>query len=159
MDSEMSIPIGESCSLPPRSPQLSFQQRNNNKNRTNHDRSLSQQSGINHNVLTATSFKISCSDEEDEDTEFIDNEAYQKVQDSEFVTRLPVENGYYGSQNTIGSSSRCSPVASIEGAGYGSQGYGSQQQIAESDANSKPKFKIRRGGRRGEVFEKVELRH
>ena len=156
MESEMSIPIGESCSLPPRSPQLSFQQRNNHKNRTNHDRSISQQSGgRDHNVLTATSFKVSCSDEEeDEDTEFIDNEAYQKVQESEFVTRLPVENGYFGSQNTIGSNSRCSPVAPLEGAEYGSQ-----QQMIEVGDNSKPRFKIRRGGRRGEVFEKVELRH
>ena len=64
------------------------------------------------------------------------NEAYQKVQDSEFVTRLPVENGYYGSQNTIGSSSRCSPVASTEGAGYGSQGYSKLLRVMRTQSQS-----------------------
>ena len=158
-ESEMSIPIGESCSLPPRSPQLSFKQQNNN--RTNHDRAASHHSLHDHTVMTPASFNISCSDNElreEEDTEFIDNEAYQKVQESGFTTRPHEgEGGRFGSQNNmLGSSTRCSPVVTVEGRG---SGYGSQQQMIEDDDDVKPRFKIKRGGRRGDVFEKVELHH
>ena len=148
MESEMSIPIGESCSQPPRSPQLSYHQQNNNKNRTNHDRSTP--SNHDHNVMTPASFNISCSDNEDEDTEFIDNEAYQKVQESQF------SGGGFGSHNNIVHvPSRCSPVVTMEG------GYGSQQRMIEDSegGSSKPRFKLGRSAKRGEVFEKVELRH
>ena len=149
MESEMSIPIGESCSQPPRSPQLSYQQRNNSRNRTNHDRSAL---GLNrdHNVMTPASFNISCSENEEEESEFFDNEAYQKVQESQFIG-----GGGFGSQNNVLGSSRCSPVVTMEG------GYGSQQRMIEDSEgeSSKPRFKIGRSARRGEVFEKVELRH
>lgn len=149
MESEMSIPIGESCSQPPRSPQLSFQQQNNTRNRTNHDRYAS--STRDHNIMTPASFNLSSSDNEDEDTEFIDNEAYQKVQESQLVGG----GGIFGSQNTIHSvASQCSPVVTME------RGYGSLQRMIEDDGEStKPRFKIGRSARRGEVFERVELRH
>lgn len=156
----MSIPMGESCSQPPHSPQLIFNQQNNSRNRTNHDRSGRQlQPGHDHDVLTPTtcSFNISSSDNEEEDTEFIDNEAYQKVEESQFtMAGLPhVESGGFGSQGMISSNSRCSPIATFEGG----RGYGSQQRMIEDDDSSKPRFKIGKGGRRGDVFEKVELHH
>lgn len=62
------------------------------------------------------------------------------------------EYGSFGSENVLGSNHR-SPVAIMEG------GYGSQQRMIEEDESSRPRFKIKRSGRRGEVFEKVELRH
>ena len=162
MESEVSIAFGESCSQPPRSPQLSFQQQKNNRNRTNHDRSASHQSLREHAILTPASFDISNSDNEleNEDTEFIDNEAYQKVQDSQFLTRVHEQglgSGGVGSQNSmLGLGSGCSPITSIE---RGVTNYGSQQRMIEDDDSSKPRFKIKRGGRRGDVFEKVELHH
>lgn len=162
MESEVSIAFGESCSQPPRSPQLSFQQQKNNRNRTNHDRSASHQSLREHAILTPASFDISNSDNEleNEDTEFIDNEAYQKVQDSQFLTRVHEQGlggGGVGSQNSmLGLGSGCSPITSIE---RGVTNYGSQQRMIEDDDSSKPRFKIKRGGRRGDVFEKVELHH
>lgn len=160
LESEMSIPMGESCSQPPHSPQLCFDQRNNSRNRTNHDRSGGKlQPGHDHNVPTPTtcSFNIFSSDNEEEDTEFIDNEAYQKVGESQFaIAGLPhVESGGFGSQNTmISSNSHCSPIAMIEG-----RGCGSCQRLIEDNDSSKPRFKIGKGGRRGDVFEKVELHH
>ena len=160
LESEMSIPMGESCSQPPRSPQLSFNQQNNSKNRTNHDRSGRQlhPGHHDHNVPTSTtcSFNISSSDNEEEDTEFIDNEAYQKVGESQFTIAglAHVESGGLGSQSTISPNSRCSPIATFEG-----RGYGSHQKLIEENDGSKPRFKIGKGGRRGDVFEKVELHH
>ena len=146
MESEISIPIGESCSQPPRSPQLSYQQQNNSRNRTNHDRS-----NRDHNIMTPASFNISCSDNEDEDSEFIDNEAYQKVQESQFV------GGGFGSHSDLLVPGHCSSVVTME------RGYGSQQRMIEDSGSeggsSKLRFKIGRNARRGEVFEKVELRH
>ena len=159
LESEMSIPMGESYSQPPHSPQLTFNQKNNSRNRTNYDRSGRQlQPGHDHKILTPTtcSFNLSSSDNEEEDTEFIDNEAYQKVGESQFaIAGLPhVENGGFGSQNTISSNSRCSPIALFEG-----RSYGSQQRMIEDNDGSKPRFKIGKGSRRGDVFEKVELHH
>lgn len=102
--------------------------------------------------MTPASFNISCSDNDDEDdSEFIDNEAYQKVQESQFL------GGGFGSQNNMLVPGHCSPVATMEG------GYGSRQRMIEDGGseggNSKPRFKIGRNAKRGEVFEKVELRH
>ena len=163
LGSEMSIPMGESCSQPPHSPQLSFNQQSNSSNRTNHDRSGRQlQPGHVRNVPTPTtcSFNISPSDNEEEDTEFIDNEAYQKVGESQFtvatIDGLPhvVECGGFGSQNMILSNSHCSSIATFDG-----RGYGSHQRLIEDNDSFKPRFKIGKGGRRGDVFEKVELHH
>lgn len=102
--------------------------------------------------MTPASFNISCSDnDDDEDSEFFDNEAYQKVQESQF------SGGGFGSQNNMLVPGHCSPVVTMEG------GYGSQQRMIEDDGseggNSGRRFKIGRNARRGEVFEKVELRH
>lgn len=102
--------------------------------------------------MTPASFNISGSDNDDEDSEFIDNEAYQKVQESQF------SGGGFGSQGNMLVPGHCSPVVTMEG------GYGSQQRMIEDTTgseggSSKPRFKLGRNARRGEVFEEVKLRH